>query len=70
MSVRVTDYERQPLHGFEVASRPIVGDCVRHEVTWDTRTISALEGQEMPLEFQMKGIVDLYSFCFAPEAEG
>jgi len=65
--VRLTDYERKPLPGFDAPSRPIVGSHIRHEVTWERGQITGLEGRELRLEFEMKGIVDLYSFCFTTD---
>ncbi|MFT5376438.1 MAG: hypothetical protein ACI906_003275, partial [Candidatus Latescibacterota bacterium] len=64
LSVRVTNYERQTLPGFEEESLPLSGDHVRHEVTWGDKQLETLRGQEIRLEFEMKGAVDLYSFCF------
>ncbi|MBT4501504.1 MAG: hypothetical protein HOC74_27495 [Gemmatimonadetes bacterium] len=62
--MRLTDYERQPLPGFDAPSRAIGGDHLRHEVTWEGRQVTDLQGCELRLEFEMKGVVDLYSFCF------
>jgi hypothetical protein len=67
LSVRVTDYERQALPGFEANGLPLSGDHVRHEVTWNDRQLETLRGQEIRLEFEMKGVVDLYSFCFTTQ---
>jgi len=70
LRVRLTNYERQPLPGFGAPSRAIVGDHVRREVTWEGLQTADLQGCEIRLEFEMKGIVDLYSFCFATEGRG
>ena len=62
LRVRLTDYGREPLPGF--ASQPIAGDGVRQEVYWDGGDASVPAGRPLRLEFEMKGVVDLYSFCF------
>ena len=65
LRVRATDYERRPLPGWGEPSRPVVGDGVRQEVLWeDEGRRGDLENREMRLEFEMKGVVDLYGFCF------
>jgi hypothetical protein len=38
---------------------------MRHEVRWSRGDEAQLAGKAMRLEFEMKGVVDLYSFCFA-----
>jgi len=63
LRVRLTDYGRAPLPGFE--SRPITGDGVRQEVCWDCGSAAIPAGGPLRLEFEMKGIVDLYSFCLS-----
>ena len=70
LRARVTDYDRNPLPGFTEPSRPIASDDVRHAVTWGRAEIGALEGHGIRLEFEMKGVVDLYSFCFAADDNG
>jgi len=66
LTARVTDYDRRPLEGFDPGpSRAITGDDVRHEVRWDQGDAGCLEGRALRLEFEMKGVVDLYSFRFA-----
>jgi len=65
--VRVTDHKRQPVGRWGESSQLVTGDSVRHEVTWDGVGSCLPAGQEMRLEFEMAGRVDLYSFCFAPE---
>ena len=67
LTVRRTDYDRQPLPGCSEPSRSITGNHVRHEVTWQDQQLAPLAGREMRLEFEMKGVVDLYSFCFDPD---
>ena len=63
MTVRITDYDRQPLRNFDSGpSDPIVGDSVRHEVKWKDGDIRDLSGRAIRLEFFMKGLVDLYTF--------
>jgi len=65
LRVRVTDYERNVLPVFE-QSATISGDGVRQDVIWDGGSLTALAGREIRLEFDMKGGVDLYGFCFTP----
>lgn len=64
LRVKVTDYERQVLPGFE-QSVSLSGDGVRQDVVWEGASLRALAGQEIRLEFEMKGVVDLYGFCFS-----
>ena len=61
--VKVTDFERKDVPGFE-ESRPITGDGVRQEISWDGKPIGTLAGREIRLEFEMTGTVDLYGFGF------
>jgi hypothetical protein len=61
--VKVTDFERKDVPGFE-ESRPITGDGVRQEISWDGKPIETLAGREIRLEFEMTGTVDLYGFGF------
>ena len=63
LQVRLTDYARTRLAGF--ASRPITGDGVRQEVCWESGDAPVPAGRPLRLEFEMKGVVDLYSFGFA-----
>lgn len=68
LQVRLTDYERNPLAGFEAPSRTLVGDRVRHEVTWEGQLHPDWTDRPLRLEFDLQGVVDLYSFCFVPDA--
>ena len=61
--VRLTDYERTPLPGF--VSQPLTSDGVRQEVYWDSGDTPVPADRPLRLEFEMKGVVDLYSFCFS-----
>ena len=65
LQVRLTDYERLPLSDFTEPSQTITGDNVRHEICWEGLQTTDLKGRELRLEFAMKGVVDLYSFCFS-----
>lgn len=64
LRVRVTDYEREVLPGFE-HSAALTADAVRQDVVWRGGSLAALAGREIRLEFEMAGVVDLYGFCFA-----
>ena len=69
IAVLVSDYDRKPISGFSaMASRPVLGDSVRHEVTWEGADANALNGKVLRLEFRMKGEVDLYGFQVVPES--
>ncbi len=63
--MRLTDYERTPLQDFAVPSRPISSDGVRQQVRWDGIDPPVPADQPLRLEFEMQGVVDLYSFCFS-----
>lgn len=66
LTVRVTDCDRRPIDGFDAEpSHAITGDHVRQEVRWERSHGSDLAGRAIRLEFEMKGVVDLYSFHFA-----
>jgi len=47
LRVRLTDFERQPLLGFEDPGQPVCTDGVCQEVTWESGSIPA--GQEFRL---------------------
>jgi hypothetical protein len=67
MTVRITDYNRQPLKNFDSGpSLPIVGDSVHHEVRWKKGDIRALKGLAIRIEFFMKSRADLYTFRAGP----
>ena len=65
LRVRLTDYERTPLQDFAVPSRPISSDGVRQQVRWDGIDPPVPADRPLRLEFEMQGVVDLYSFCFS-----
>lgn len=69
LRVRVTDYERQPLPGCGEPSQPLTGDRVRQEVRWEGVEEVMPAERDMRLEFEMKGVVDLYGFQFVPAKE-
>lgn len=69
LSVRVTGYDRKPVAGFTgQASLGITRDSVRHEVQWPEGDIRSLSGQPVRLEFTLKGVVDVFSFCALAES--
>ena len=65
LRVRLTDYERAPLPGYGAPSRPISGDGVRQAVQWDGLDAAVPAQRPLRLEFEMRGLVDLYGFCFS-----
>ncbi len=62
LRVRVSDSLRKPLEGYnyEDCGR-FTGDSTSHEVTWGGRSLDALRGQVIRLEFFLKE-ADLYTF--------
>ena len=70
MTVRITDYNRQPLKNFDSGpSLPIIGDSVHHEVRWKKGDIRDLKGLAIRIEFFMKSRADLYSFRAGPPGD-
>lgn len=70
MTVRITDYHRQPLEHFvSNPSLPLVGDSVRHQVKWTDGDINSLKGRAIRIELFMKGVVDLYTLRAVPDGE-
>ena len=70
LTVRVTDYDRQPLKDFDSQpSLPLTGDSTRHEVQWEAGDLRDLQGRLLRLEFFMNGQADLYTFLAAPSGE-
>lgn len=61
ITIQVTDYERNVVPGFEQSS-PVTTDGIRLPVTWEGASLSSLVGQEVRLEFELTGDVDLYGF--------
>ncbi|HPO07782.1 MAG TPA: hypothetical protein PLZ55_03875 [bacterium] len=70
LTVRITDYDRKPISGFDPnPSLPVTGDSVRHEIKWKDGDIRSLEGHAIRLEFSLKNVVDLYGFRAVPEGQ-
>lgn len=66
MKVRVSDELRKPVKGFDYDDMPAFnGDSVAHEVTWGDKSLDALKGRVIRLEFQLRD-ADLYTFRAAP----
>ena len=65
LRVRLTDYQRDPLPGFEKPSCPIRGDGIRQQVCWEEPDKPIPADRPLRLEFEMQGEVDLFSFCFS-----
>jgi hypothetical protein len=62
MRVRVSDPLRKPLAGYDYDDCvKFTGDSVSHEVKWGGRSLQALKGQIIRLEFFLKD-ADLYTF--------
>lgn len=62
LQVRVSDERRKPLEGFDYDDcEPFRGDSVAHEVKWGGKSLDALEGRVIRLEFFLRN-VDLYTF--------
>jgi hypothetical protein len=62
LRVRVSDPLRKPLTGYNYEDgAPFTGDSVSHEVTWGDRSLEALKGQAIRIEFFLKN-ADLYTF--------
>ena len=68
LRVRLTDYGREPLPGFDAPSRPISGDGMRQAVCWEGTDTPIPADRPLRLEFELQGVVDLYSFCFTTAA--
>jgi hypothetical protein len=65
LRVRVSDELRKPLSGYNYEDfATFAGDSVSHEVTWRGRSLDALKGRVMRLEFFLKD-ADLFTFCAA-----
>lgn len=63
LTVRITDYDRNPIKGFD--SEPsllVTGDKVRHEVRWKKGDVNSLKGKNVRLEIFLKGGGDIYGF--------
>ena len=65
---RLTDYDREPLSGFGAPSRPISGNGMRQAVCWEGTDAPIPADRPLRLEFELQGVVDLYSFCFTTAA--
>jgi hypothetical protein len=66
--VRVSDLLRKPLDGWNYDDCALFnGDSVSHQVTWQGRSLEALKGQVIRLEFLLKD-ADLYTFRAANSA--
>ena len=65
LRVRLTDYGREPLPGFDASSRPISGNGMRQAVRWEGTDTPIPADRPLRLEFELQGMVDLYSFCFS-----
>jgi hypothetical protein len=63
LRVRVSDPLRKPVAGYNYEDCiPFTGDSVRQNVTWGGRSLDALKGQAVRLEFYLKN-ADLFTFC-------
>jgi hypothetical protein len=62
LRVRVSDERRKPIPGYDYDDGQVFnGNSVAHEVTWKDKTLDALTGQVIRLEFLLKD-ADLYTF--------
>jgi hypothetical protein len=62
LQVRVSDALRKPIAGFDYTDAPpFTGDNTAHEVRWGGRSLDALAGQVIRLEFQLHD-AHLYTF--------
>lgn len=62
LTVRVSDELRKPLAGYDYADcQPFTGDSVAHEVAWKGKSLDAMKGRVIRLEFLLKN-ADLYTF--------
>ncbi len=62
MRVRVSDERRRPMAGYDYADMPaFAGDRGALPVKWGDRSLEALKGQTVRLEFQLRE-ADLYTF--------
>jgi hypothetical protein len=63
MRVRVSDQGRHAFDGFNYADCvPFSGNSVAHRVSWKGRSLDALKGEKLRLEFYFSKRSDLYSF--------
>jgi len=63
MRVRISDKGRHAFDGFNYADcTPFTGNSVAHKVEWKGRSLDALKGKELRLEFYFSKQADLYSF--------
>ncbi len=69
LKVRVSDAGRQPIEGWNYDDcEPFDGDAVRHTVRWNGRSLHALQGQTIRLEFYLQN-ADLFSFVATPDQD-
>jgi hypothetical protein len=62
LKVRVSDERRKPLAGFDYADGQVFkGNAVAQEVTWNGKSLDALKGRVIRLEFFLRN-ADLFSF--------
>lgn len=62
MKIRVSDELRKPILGFNYDDmQPFTGNTTAHEVKWNGKSLDALKGQAVRLEFQLHD-ADLYTF--------
>lgn len=62
LRVRVSDRLRKPLEGYDYDDgAAFTGDAVSHTVKWNDRSLDALKGEVVRLEFLLKN-ADLYTF--------
>ena len=67
LRVRVSDEKRKILEGFDYQDcEPLTGSGVRQKVQWKNANINELKGRVIRLEFQMTGVVDLFTFLAEP----
>jgi hypothetical protein len=63
MKVRVSDERRKAIAGFDFSDcQPFTGDSVAQEIVWKGKSLNALKGQVVRLEFFLRD-ADLYTFC-------
>lgn len=62
LTVRVSDELRKPLAGYDyVDCKPFTGDGVAQQVAWKGKSLDAMKGRAIRLEFLLKN-ADLYTF--------
>ena len=67
LRVRVSDENRKVIEGFDYEDCELVsGSGVRQRVQWKNADIKKLKGRTIRLEFQMTGVVDLFTFLAEP----